>query len=64
VQGTVSAVNMSQTPPTLTVNGQNYPISSIQSVGNGNSSVTSGLSSLNTTIGNLNTTITNLLQSL
>ena len=64
VQGTVSAVNMSQTPPTLTVNGQNYPISSIQSVGNGNSSVTSGLSSLNTTIGNLNTTITNLLRSL
>ena len=63
VQGTVSAVNMSQTPPTLTVNGQSYPISSIQSVGN-SSSVTSGLSTLNTTIGNLNTTITNLLQSL
>ena len=29
VQGTVSAVNMSQTSPTLTVNGQSYPISSI-----------------------------------
>jgi flagellar basal-body rod modification protein FlgD len=64
VQGTVSAVNMSQTPPTLTVNGQSYPISSIQSVGSGGSSVTSGLSSLNTTIGNLNSTITNFIQSL
>ena len=63
VQGTVSAVNMSQTPPTITVNGQNYPISSIQSVGS-SSTLTSGLSSLNTAIGSLNSTISNLIQSL
>jgi flagellar basal-body rod modification protein FlgD len=64
VQGTVSAVNMSQTPPTITVSGQSYPISSIQSVGGGSSSVTNGLSSLNTTIGNLTTTIGTLIKSL
>ena len=63
VSGTVSAVNMSQTPPTLTVNGQSYPISSIQSVGS-SSTLTSGLSSLNTAIGSLNSTISNLIQSL
>jgi flagellar basal-body rod modification protein FlgD len=63
VQGTVSAVNMSQTPPTITVSGQSYPISSIQSVGS-SSSVTNGLSSLNTTIGNLNSTISTLIKSL
>lgn len=63
VSGTVSAVNMSQTPPTITVNGQNYPISSIQSVGS-SSTLTSGLSSLNTAIGSLNSTISNLIQSL
>ncbi len=65
VQGTVSAVNMSQTPPTLTVNGQNYPISSIQSVGSGGSgALSSSMSSLNTMIGNLNTTISSLIQKL
>lgn len=65
VQGTVTAVNMSQTPPTLTVNGQNYPISSIQSVGGGGTSgITSGLSSLNSTISSLNSTISKLIQSL
>jgi flagellar basal-body rod modification protein FlgD len=66
VQGTVSAVNMSQTPPTLTVNGQSYPISSIQSVGSGSSSsgITSSLDSLNTTIGNLSSSISTLLQKL
>ena len=64
VQGTVSAVNMSQTPPTITVNGQNYPISSIQSVGSSSSALSSGLSSLNSAIGSLNSTISNLIQSL
>ena len=37
--GTVTAVNVSQNPPTVTVGGQSYPISSIQSV------TSSGLSS-------------------
>ena len=65
VQGTVTAVNMSQTPPTLTVNGQSYPISAIQSVGGGGTSgITSGLSSLNSTISSLNSTISKLIQSL
>lgn len=42
--GTVTAVNVSQNPPTVTVGGQSYPISSIQSVTN--SSLSSFLSSL------------------
>ena len=37
------AVTVSQTPPTITINGQSYPISSIQSIGS-SSSLTSGLS--------------------
>src|SRR5580658_2147755 len=32
VQGTVSAINVSTNPPTVTVGGQSYPISSITSV--------------------------------
>ena len=32
VQGTISSVNVSQNPPLVTVGGQNYPISSIQSI--------------------------------
>ena len=64
VQGTVSAVNMSATPPTLTVNGQNYPISSIQSVGSGGSGLAGNVSSLNSTISNLTSTINTLIQSL
>ena len=64
VSGTVSAVNMSSTPPTLTVNGQNYPISSIQSVGSGGSGLAGSVSTLNSTISNLNSTITSLIQSL
>ena len=34
-QGTVSGVNLSQNPPPLTVNGQSYPISAVQSINNG-----------------------------
>jgi flagellar basal-body rod modification protein FlgD len=33
VQGTVSAVNVNQNPPQVTVGGQSYPISAIQSIG-------------------------------
>jgi flagellar basal-body rod modification protein FlgD len=32
VQGTVTAVNVNQNPPQVTVGGQSYPISSIQSI--------------------------------
>jgi len=32
MQGTVSGVNLSQNPPTLTVNGQNVQISQITSI--------------------------------
>jgi flagellar basal-body rod modification protein FlgD len=66
VQGTVTGVNMTQTPPTLTIGGQSYPISSIQSLGSGGSgtAITNGISNLNTSISNLNSTIGSLLQSL
>jgi flagellar basal-body rod modification protein FlgD len=57
VQGTVSGINTSQNPPTVTVGGQSYPISSIQSINNGS---TSSLSSLNSSIGTLNSSIANL----
>jgi flagellar basal-body rod modification protein FlgD len=64
VQGVVSAVNMSQSPPTLTVSGQSVPISSIESVGSGGGSTLTNLSSLNTSINNLNSSISSLLQAL
>jgi len=61
VQGIVSGVNLSQNPPQLTVNGQNYPLSAIQSI---NSNNLSSLGNLNTSIGNLNSSISNLSQYL
>ena len=57
IQGTVSGVNLSQSPPQITVNGQSYPISAVQAINNGTNSV---LSNLNTSIGSLNTSISNL----
>ena len=57
IQGTVSGVDLSQNPPQLTVNGQGYPISAVQSINNGSLSALSGL---NGTLGNLNTSLTNL----
>jgi flagellar basal-body rod modification protein FlgD len=66
VQGTVTAVNTSANPPTLTVSGQTVPLSSIQSV-NGSGSSTSSLSSLNslnTSINNLNSTLSSFIQAL
>ncbi|MGH6670574.1 MAG: flagellar hook assembly protein FlgD [Xanthobacteraceae bacterium] len=63
-QGVVSAVNMSATPPTLTVGGQSVPISSVESIGSGGTSSLSSLSSLNSSISSLNSTIGNLIQSL
>jgi flagellar basal-body rod modification protein FlgD len=61
VQGTVSGVNLSQNPPQLTVGGQNYPVSAIQSINSGSNST---LSNLNTSISNLNTSINTLSQYL
>ena len=61
VQGTVSGIDLSQNPPQLTVGGQNYPISAIQSI---NSNNLSGLGGLNSGISSLNSNIsalTNLL---
>lgn len=61
-QGTVSGVNLSNNPPTLTVNGQSVAISDVTSITNSNQSSQSGISSLNTAISNLNTSISNLSQ--
>ncbi len=61
VQGTVTGVNLSQNPPQLTVGGQSYPISSIQSI---NSGTASTLGNLNGSISNLNTTLNTLTQLL
>lgn len=64
-QGTVSAVNLANSPPTLTVNGQSVPVSQITSVSSGGTgSLTSGLSSLNSSISNLNSSISSLSQYL
>ncbi len=67
VQGTVSAVNTSANPPTLTVSGQTVPISEIQSInssGSSTSSLSSSLSSLNSTISSLNSSLSSLNQLL
>ena len=56
-QGTVSGINLSQSPPQLTVNGQSYPITAVQSINNGSLST---LSNLNGTLGSLNTSLSNL----
>jgi flagellar basal-body rod modification protein FlgD len=41
VQGTISSVNITQNPPMITVGGQNYPISAIQSINSGSGSSSS-----------------------
>jgi flagellar basal-body rod modification protein FlgD len=61
VQGVVSGVNLSSTPPTLTVSGQSVQMSQITSITNSNSG---SLSSLSSSISNLNTNISNLTKSL
>ena len=58
--GTVTAVNVSQNPPQITVGGQSYPISAIQSI----TSSSSGLSSLSSSLGTLNSNIAALTQLL
>jgi len=64
VQGVVSAVNVNATPATVTVGGQTYPISAIQSINSNSLSSLTSLNSLNTSISNLTSTITNLTQFL
>jgi flagellar basal-body rod modification protein FlgD len=61
VQGTVTAVDVSQSPPQVTVGGQSYPISSIQSITN---SSLGSLSSLGSSISSMNSSINSLLQLL
>ncbi len=60
-QGTVSGINLSQSPPQLTVNGQSYPITAVQSINNGS---LSALNTLNGSISNLNTSVNSLSQLL
>jgi flagellar basal-body rod modification protein FlgD len=65
VQGTISGVNVSQNPPQITVGGQSYPITAIQSINS--NSLNSGLNnlgSLNSTISSLNSTLSSLTQLL
>jgi flagellar basal-body rod modification protein FlgD len=57
VQGTVTGANVSQNPPQLTVGGQSYPISAIQSINSSNSTT---LSNLNSSISSLNSTLSSL----
>lgn len=61
IQGTVSGVNLSQSPPQITVNGQSYPITAVQSI---NSGTGSALGNLNSSISSLNSSISNLTQLL
>jgi flagellar basal-body rod modification protein FlgD len=47
VQGIISSVNVSQSPITITVDGQNYPINAIQSINSGGSGGSSRISRSN-----------------
>jgi flagellar basal-body rod modification protein FlgD len=64
VQGTVTGVNVSASPPTVTVNGQSIPISQIQSISSSTlgslSNLGSSITSLNSSIGNLSSLIQSL----
>jgi len=61
VQGTVTGVNISANPPTVTVNGQTIPINQLQSISNSALSSLGSLStSLNTSINSLNSSIASL----
>jgi len=67
-QGTVSGVNLSNNPPTLTVNGQSVQISQVTSITSGGVSglgnLNSSLSSLNSSLSTLNSGISTLSQLL
>ena len=69
VQGTITAVNTSANPPTVTVGGQSVPLSEIESInasgtGSLTSSLNSSLSTLNTSISSLNSALSSLSQLL
>jgi flagellar hook assembly protein FlgD len=54
VQGTISSVNVSQNPPLVTVGGQSYPISAIQSINSGSigNSISNSANSISNSISN------------
>ena len=52
VQGTISAVNVSQNPPQVTVGGQSYPLSAIQSINSGSNGISSSISNNANSISN------------
>ncbi len=54
VQGTISSVNVSQNPLQVTVGGQNYPISAIQSINSGSNSITNIGNSISNSINTAN----------
>jgi flagellar basal-body rod modification protein FlgD len=63
VQGTVTAVNTAQNPPTVTVGGQIYAISAIQSINSSTgAATTSSINSLNSSINTLNSSISTFNQ--
>jgi flagellar basal-body rod modification protein FlgD len=66
VQGTVTAINTAQNPPTVTVGGQSYAISAIQSINSsaGAATTTNSLSTLNSSINSLTNSISTLSQYL
>jgi flagellar basal-body rod modification protein FlgD len=55
VQGVVTGVNVAANPPTLTIGGQSYPLSSISQVLSG--SQTGAMSSLTSSINNIGSTV-------
>ena len=60
VQGTVSGVDVSASPPTLTVGGQSYPLSQItQVLGNGASTQTSATNQLTQALSSVGTNVQN-----
>jgi flagellar basal-body rod modification protein FlgD len=60
VQGTVSGVNVSASPPTVTVGGQSYPLSQItQVLSSGSSTQASATSQLTTAINSIGTSVQN-----
>src|SRR6204780_4696872 len=59
VQGTISSVNVSQNPPQVTVGGQSYPLSSIQSINSGSNSISNAVSSAN----NIGSSISNSINA-
>jgi flagellar basal-body rod modification protein FlgD len=59
VQGTISSVNVSQNPPQVTVGGQSYPLSSIQSINSGSNSISNAISGAN----NIGSSISNSINT-